>query len=105
MRRAIGEICRRVWGERVSGKIEGWGNSANREKERTERVENYRGVTLMPIAYKIYAMVLAERLRGKMKEKGVLPEGQARFRKGRRVIDNIYTLTMWWRELLTIFIP
>lgn len=57
----------------------------------------------MPIAYKIYAMVLAERLRGEMKEKGMFPEGQARFRIGRRVIDNIYILTMWWRRLLTIF--
>lgn len=46
----------------------------------------------MPTAYKIYAMVLAERLRGEMEEKGMLPEGQTGFRKGRGVIDNIYTL-------------
>jgi len=54
------------------------------KKRGAERVEEHRGgVTLMPTAYKIYAMVLAERLRREMEEKGMLPEGQAGFRKGK----------------------
>lgn len=72
--KAIGEICRRVWdGE---GFPERWKDGVIvpiAKKRGAERVEDHRGVTLMPTAYKIYAMVLAERLRGE-------------------VIDNIYTL-------------
>lgn len=37
----------------------------------------------MPIAYKVYAMVLVKRLRREIEEKGMLPERQAEFRKGR----------------------
>lgn len=93
MRRAIGEICRRVWGG--GGFPERWKDRVIvpiAKKRGAERVEDHRGVTLMPTAYKIYAMVLAERLRGEMEEKGMLLERQAGFRKGRGVIDNIYTL-------------
>jgi len=60
------------------------------KKKGAERVEEHRGVTLMPTAYKIYTMVLAERLRREMEGKS-MTEGQAGFRKGRGVIDNIYT--------------
>ncbi|KAG7198943.1 hypothetical protein KM043_015755 [Ampulex compressa] len=42
--------------------------------------------------YRGYTGVLAERLREQVKEKGILPEGQARFRKGRGTVDNIYIL-------------
>lgn len=37
-------------------------------------------------------MILAERLRREIEEKGILSEGQMRFGKGRGVIDNIYIL-------------
>lgn len=48
----------------------------------------------MLTTYKVYAMVLAKILRREVEEKGMLSEDQARFRKkrGRGVIDNIYTL-------------
>lgn len=51
----------------------------------------------MPTAYKIYAMVLTERLRREIEEGGILPERQG-FRKGRGVIDNVYTLNLFSRE-------
>jgi len=55
-------------------------------------VRNYRGVTLLCTAYKVYAAILTERLRQEMEEKGILPETQAGFRKKRGTMDNIYIL-------------
>jgi len=37
----------------------------------------------MPSAYKIYTTVLAERLEKEVEKKGMIPEGQTGFRKGR----------------------
>lgn len=62
------------------------------KKMGVKKVEEHRGVTLMPTAYKEYAVMLAERLRGEIEEKGILSEGQTKFGKGREVIDNIYIL-------------
>lgn len=72
--------------------MERWHNSAGREKEeKAKKMEKHREVTLMPTAYKVYAKVLAERLRKEIEEKGMLPEWQVGFRKGKEVMDNIYT--------------
>lgn len=62
------------------------------KKKGVKRVDEHRRTTLMPTAYKVYAVMLAERLRREIKEKGILPKGQVRFGKGREVIDNIYIL-------------
>lgn len=57
-----------------------------------EKLENYRGITLLCTAYKIYAEILRKRLEKEIELKGMLPEGQAGFRKGRSTIDNIFIL-------------
>lgn len=62
------------------------------KKGNRHAVENYRGITLLNTAYKIYAMIMEERLTKEMEERGVLPDGQAGFRKGRGTVDNIYIL-------------
>jgi len=54
-------------------------------------VRNYRGITLL-CTYKIYAAILAERLRKEIKGKGSLPETQASFRKRRGAMDNVRIL-------------
>ncbi|XP_024870321.1 uncharacterized protein LOC112453670, partial [Temnothorax curvispinosus] len=61
-------------------------------KKRGKRGSEHRGITLIPTAYKVYASILANRLREEMVEKGMIPESQAGFRKRRGVVDNIYTL-------------
>ena len=62
-------------------------------KERREKkVEDYRGITLMPVSYKIYVEVLRKRLEDQVEEKGSIPHNQTGFRKGMGTVDNIYVL-------------
>ncbi|XP_067209997.1 uncharacterized protein [Linepithema humile] len=58
-----------------------------REKGEKEETKNYRGVTLMDTAYKIYANILNERLRKEIEKK--LEEGQFEFREERGTTDAI----------------
>ena len=87
------EICRRVWeGE---GWPQGWKEGIIAplvKKGGGTSVQDYRGVTLMPTLYKVYAAVLGERLEQEVEGKGMIPENQAGFRKGRGTIDHIYVL-------------
>lgn len=55
-------------------------------------LEDYRRVTLMASLYKVYAIVLAERLRKEAEKKGIIPQNQTGFRKGMGTIDNVYVL-------------
>ncbi|XP_063912632.1 centrosomal protein of 290 kDa-like [Zophobas morio] len=82
----------------VVGLVETWVQRENWEKlEETlpqeygqkSDVKNYRGITLLNTAYKIYAMILDERLRKEMEARGMLPDGQAGFRKGRAHLEDI----------------
>lgn len=57
-----------------------------------ENVKNYRGITLLNTAYKIYAMILENRLSREIEQKKLIPETQAGFRRGRSTIDNIMIL-------------
>lgn len=76
----------------VSGGMERGGDNTGGKKRDAEKVEDHRKITLLPTAYKIYASVLANRLRKKIEEKGIVPDSQTGFREGRGVIDNIYCL-------------
>ena len=84
------EICNRVW------KGEGWVKEWREgvvpvvKKGAGKRIEDYRGITLTQTAYKVYASVLAEKLREELKGKKLLPPSQAGFRRGMGCIDNIY---------------
>lgn len=57
-----------------------------------EQVESYRGISLLCSAYKIYAEILRNRLEKETEDKGILPESQSGFRRGRSTIDNIFIL-------------
>jgi len=92
-RKWIGEICNRVW--RGEGWPEDWKEGVVVpiwKKGDGKRVENYRGITLLQTAYKIYTTILAGRIRKEMEEKKVLPPSQAGFRKGMGTVDHIYVL-------------
>lgn len=60
------------------------------KKGETSEVGNYRGVTLMNTAYKMYANILNDKLMRGVKDK--LQETQFGFREGRGAIDAIYVL-------------
>ena len=87
----IENIIKRVWsGE---GMIEDWKIAVVVplfKKGDINMASNYRGISLLSTAYKIYTEILRQRLEIEMNEKDILPEGQAGFRKGRSTIDNIY---------------
>lgn len=57
-----------------------------------DKVTNYRGITLLNTAYKIYAMIIEERLKQEIEKGKILPDTQAGFRKNRSTMDNIYIL-------------
>ncbi|KMQ82370.1 endonuclease-reverse transcriptase, partial [Lasius niger] len=67
-------FCNRVW--RGEGWPEQWKDGVIVplvKKGGGERVEEYRGVTLMPTLYKVYVGVLTGRLKEEMEEKAMLP--------------------------------
>lgn len=53
-------------------------------------VKNYRGITLIDTAYKIYTSILNEKLKEKAEEK--LQETQFGFRKERGTMDAVYVM-------------
>lgn len=89
----ITKLINKVWkGERLpeswrEGIISPIFKKGDRSKEK-----NYRGITLLNTAYKIYAMVLENRLSRELERKEIIPETQAGFRRGRSTIDNIIVL-------------
>lgn len=91
--RRLKDIINKVWqGERLP---ESWKEGAIApiyKKGDKDTISNYKGITLLNTAYKIYAMCLEERLKTELKEKKIIPETQAGFRSGRSIIDNIFIL-------------
>lgn len=63
-----------------------------RKKGDGKEVGDYRGITLMPSLYKVYAMILAERLKKDIENKRIIPDNQSGFRNNRGTIDNIFVL-------------
>lgn len=53
-------------------------------------VKNYRGITLIDTAYKIYTSILNEKLKEEAEEK--LQETQFRFREERGTMDAVYVM-------------
>lgn len=58
-----------------------------------EKTENYRGISLLCTAYKIYAEIMRGRLEKEVKRIKLLPESQCGFREGRGTIDNIFVMS------------
>lgn len=73
LERWLRNFCNRVWkGEEwPKGWMEGEIVPIVKRGE-GNRVQNYRGITLMASSYKIYAMVLAGRLKEEIESKGIL---------------------------------
>lgn len=93
VRKEMWEIVRRVW--RGEGWPEDWKTGLIVplvKKGVGKSVEEYRGITLMPIGYKVYAEVLRGRLEKEVEKTGGIPHNQTGFRTGMGTMDNIYTL-------------
>ena len=89
----LGNIFNRVW--KGEGVPEDWKKAVIvplYKKGDKERAANYRGISLLCTAYKIYTEILREKLEKEMERCDCIPEGQAGFRKGRTTMENIYIL-------------
>ncbi|XP_039309072.1 uncharacterized protein LOC120358560 [Solenopsis invicta] len=58
-----------------------------------EKMENYRDISLLCTAYKVYAEIIRNRLEKEVERRSLLSENQAGFRKRRSTIDNIFVLS------------
>lgn len=50
------------------------------KKEEGEKLDDYRGITVMTAIYKVYVLVLAERLRVEIEDKELILQNQTGFR-------------------------
>ncbi|XP_015440284.1 PREDICTED: uncharacterized protein LOC107195037 [Dufourea novaeangliae] len=92
-RKELRKILKEVW----AGKsfLEDWKKrciTTLHKKGDQEDAANYRGISLLCTAYKIYAAVLNEKLKEEIEKNKILPETQAGFRKGRGTMDSAYIL-------------
>ena len=89
----IWRVCNRIW--RGEGWIEEWKEGVIVpivKKGEGVKVEEYRGVSLMPTLYKMYTSVLANRLGKEVEEKKLVPQNQTGFRRGLGTMDNIFVI-------------
>lgn len=88
---ALWKLVNNIW--KKGGAPEDWNKGiSNPIYKRGEKgeVKNYRDITLMNTAYKIYASILNEKLIEEIDNK--LQETQFGFRAGRGAIDAVYVL-------------
>lgn len=89
MKRKVFNIVKEVW--KGKGFPEGWRGGVIvplHKKGNPNVAGNYREITLLSAAYKLYARILDERLKVDIEEKKILGDTQAGFRKGRCTIDD-----------------
>jgi len=53
---------------------------------------NYKGISLLCTAYKIYTEIIRKRLEEEVENKNMLPESQTGFRKRKSTLDNTFIL-------------
>ncbi|XP_039303552.1 DNA ligase 1-like [Solenopsis invicta] len=94
IRKRFVNLVKKIWKEKEIP--EDWKKSVIvtiQKKGDTEKAENYRGVALLCTVYKVYAEVIKKRLEKEVEKRELIPENQAGFRKGRRIVDNIFILS------------
>lgn len=57
-----------------------------------KRIKNYRGVTLLKTANKIYAVIQNEKIKKEIETKGMLPEADFRKKWGQWIIYIFYSM-------------
>lgn len=62
------------------------------KRGKQDEANNYRGISLLCMAYKIYTEVIRSKLEMGVEENGLLPDFQSGFRKRKSTLDNIFVL-------------
>lgn len=92
VKKGLVDILQQIWKE---GEIPGdWKKSVIvplHKKGDVEKTGNYRGISLLCTAYKIYAEIIRQRLE-EVERLKLLPESQGGFRRGRGTMDNVFVL-------------
>lgn len=92
-REELREAMNKIWREGSLAK--GWETARivpiYKDADR-DRAENYRGVSLLNVGYKVLTKMMTTRLSRWIEKNGKLKESQAGFRKGRGTRDQIFTL-------------
>lgn len=92
-RKKLKDILKRVW--TIEGFPSEWRNGITVlifKKRDVEDVKNYRGITLLETAYKVYAAILNKRIKEQIEEQRILSDTRAGFRRGMGINDNVYVL-------------
>lgn len=89
----IVELMKSIWKEGIIP--QDWKNSiivTLHKRGDKEKIESYRSISLLCMAYKIYVEILRKRLEKEVEIKEMLPESQSGFRRERSTMDNIFIL-------------
>jgi len=82
-------MCNKVW--RREKWIKEWEEEIIvpiKKKGEEKKVEDYKKITL--ILYKVYTMIIGERLEKEMEGRKIVPQNQAGFRRTMGTMDNVY---------------
>ncbi|OIR55640.1 MAG: uncharacterized protein A8A55_3614, partial [Amphiamblys sp. WSBS2006] len=102
MKRCVTTLLRKVWNE--SHIPEEWGCAevvTIHKKGDSECMDNYRGISLLPVGLKALCTIAARRLNLHMEENNLLDRRQAGFRKREECLGHVTALleTVQRREL------
>ncbi|XP_011641707.1 cilia- and flagella-associated protein 251-like [Pogonomyrmex barbatus] len=97
VKRRLADLLTCIW--KGGGIPEDWRKSVIAtiyKKGDTEKMENYRGISLLCTAYKICAEVLRKRLKDEVEHGTLVPESQGGFRKDlSSAFDNVNRKELW----------
>ncbi|OIR56721.1 MAG: uncharacterized protein A8A55_2529 [Amphiamblys sp. WSBS2006] len=90
MRASIVKVLRRVWDEGIPEKEWELAEVVTIPKKGDpEQVDNYRGISLLPVGLKMICTIAARRLNEYMEQNDILDERQAGFRRGEECLGHV----------------
>ena len=80
-------------------KQEWWSSTKSEEKAERTELKNYRPLTIVDIEYKVFMLIMRERVQKWAEEGGLMGDLHGGFHKGRKTEDNLFMLNgCKWRR-------